>query len=339
VAWRERCPRCKSFNITGRAFDAHDGDEAQERYCYDCKHFEERLRSQGGVSWYVRAPTQEPHRMHAAEGIERTLLDQIRAAPDDDAPRSIYADWLIEHGDPLGTFIALQLARAQKRDPDVSAEEQQLVDAHWSAWIGAPSAMFEANEVAFERGFWSMARTTSRSQYTFLAQHVPPLPIEDLRMWFDISRDPPALYAPGLAHVRRVTLSCLPQFATRWIGRAYRARQIDELALVSSMNAPEVREVIRDARTTRLVRFAIVLQKLSLWVVRDTDGSFLVRTIVLDEPVLHDVKRWLQDLEGFVDPGVKLVMREIEPQTAEVASRMGMKLVRGAVRFAAAPKA
>ncbi len=153
---RERCPECGSFEITGRNHDTNGGDEAQDRYCVACKHSEERLRSAGGVSWYAKDPPQPPHRMHAPEGIERTLLDEIAATPDDDDPRSIYADYLIERGDPLGTFIALQLARATRRDPVVSDEEQQLLDASWSAWVGAPSASIAAKHVRFERGFWSM---------------------------------------------------------------------------------------------------------------------------------------------------------------------------------------
>jgi uncharacterized protein (TIGR02996 family) len=37
------------------------------------------------------------------------LLAAVLAAPDDDAPRQVYADWLMERGDPRGEFIALQL--------------------------------------------------------------------------------------------------------------------------------------------------------------------------------------------------------------------------------------
>src|SRR5512139_249412 len=103
------------------------GDELQERYCYDCAYGESRLRSEGGVGWWVEVPPQPPHRMHGAKDVERTLLDEIYAAPDDDGVRSIYADWLIERGDPLGTFISLQLARVRRRDAVVSAEEQALL--------------------------------------------------------------------------------------------------------------------------------------------------------------------------------------------------------------------
>lgn len=37
------------------------------------------------------------------------MLAAIIAAPDDDRPRLVYADWMMERGDPRGEFIALQL--------------------------------------------------------------------------------------------------------------------------------------------------------------------------------------------------------------------------------------
>jgi uncharacterized protein (TIGR02996 family) len=47
------------------------------------------------------------------EGAE--LLRQICAAPEDDAPRLVYADWLIERGDPRGELIHLQCALGRPR--------------------------------------------------------------------------------------------------------------------------------------------------------------------------------------------------------------------------------
>ena len=43
------------------------------------------------------------------------FLQRIRAYPDDDAQRLIFADWLDEVGDPRGRFIRVQLALAQVR--------------------------------------------------------------------------------------------------------------------------------------------------------------------------------------------------------------------------------
>jgi uncharacterized protein (TIGR02996 family) len=42
------------------------------------------------------------------------LLRAVLAAPDDDAPRLIYADWLDEHGDPArAEFIRAQVVLAR----------------------------------------------------------------------------------------------------------------------------------------------------------------------------------------------------------------------------------
>jgi uncharacterized protein (TIGR02996 family) len=62
---------------------------------------------------------------------DQALLRAARAAPDDDTPRLIYADWLEERADPRGEFIRLQctLAKMSPRDPrfrELEAREGQL---------------------------------------------------------------------------------------------------------------------------------------------------------------------------------------------------------------------
>ena len=87
------------------------------------------------------------------------LLAQVYAAPDDDAPRAVYADWLLEHGDPRGEFIALQLLRAQGGGtPEQADRERALLVAHAAAWL-APLPIRAAG-VRFERGFVSACETT-----------------------------------------------------------------------------------------------------------------------------------------------------------------------------------
>lgn len=47
---------------------------------------------------------------------EEPLLELIRRAPADDRPRHVYADWLLQRGDPYGAFLAASLrgeSRAQ----------------------------------------------------------------------------------------------------------------------------------------------------------------------------------------------------------------------------------
>ena len=85
-------------------------------------------------------------------GAEPELLAQIYAAPADDHPREVYADWLQERGDPRGDFIALQLARL-RGEPIDEAREKQLLAKHAVAWLGPLAAKLTKASVVFERGF------------------------------------------------------------------------------------------------------------------------------------------------------------------------------------------
>jgi uncharacterized protein (TIGR02996 family) len=58
---------------------------------------------------------------------DEAFLQAILEAPDDEAPRLIYADWLEEQGDPRGELIRLetQLARMSADDPERPALEER----------------------------------------------------------------------------------------------------------------------------------------------------------------------------------------------------------------------
>jgi uncharacterized protein (TIGR02996 family) len=75
---------------------------------------------------------------------QRALWAAIRAHPDDDTPRLVYADWLQEHGDePRAEFIRIQIELAQlghdrrkgrKRRPIIEPREKALLAAHRYEW-------------------------------------------------------------------------------------------------------------------------------------------------------------------------------------------------------------
>ena len=71
--------------------------------------------------------------------VEAGLLAAIYAAPDEDAPREVYADWLSQRGDPRGEFIALQLR---------GIASPELLDVKWlgslERYVASPT---------FQRGF------------------------------------------------------------------------------------------------------------------------------------------------------------------------------------------
>jgi uncharacterized protein (TIGR02996 family) len=73
------------------------------------------------------------------------FLADIAEHPDDDAPRLIYADWLMDQGDPLsaarGEFIRLQVELARAGLPAAEqarhrARIQELLEQNWEAWVG-----------------------------------------------------------------------------------------------------------------------------------------------------------------------------------------------------------
>jgi uncharacterized protein (TIGR02996 family) len=60
--------------------------------------------------------------------VEQTLLDEIYAALDDDGPRSIYPDYLIERGDPRGTFSSRACGSGIRRRPTRNKRSRALAE-------------------------------------------------------------------------------------------------------------------------------------------------------------------------------------------------------------------
>lgn len=74
--------------------------------------------------------------------MEASLLRAVLDSPDDDAPRLVYADWLLERGDARGEYIAL-LCKLETLDEDDPAREEMvrradnLLGEHGRAWFGS----------------------------------------------------------------------------------------------------------------------------------------------------------------------------------------------------------
>lgn len=79
------------------------------------------------------------------------LLAAVRASPEDDEPRSVYADWLLERGDPQGERIALQLARG--RGGQATPREMDLIAAFGREWLGPLDPILRKDGLRYERGF------------------------------------------------------------------------------------------------------------------------------------------------------------------------------------------
>src|SRR5947209_6703837 len=103
------------------------------------------------VSSYERP---RPARYNAAMTHADAFLQAILDAPDDDAPRLLYADWLDEHGDPdRAEFIRVQIALAARRSasPGLWRREQELLALHEQEWAAPVRGV--ANAWTFRRGF------------------------------------------------------------------------------------------------------------------------------------------------------------------------------------------
>jgi uncharacterized protein (TIGR02996 family) len=80
------------------------------------------------------------------------LLEAIRAAPDDDAPRLVYADWLDEHGQPeRAEFIRVQCELARRKSPELRQREKELQARHHDNFAGPLAASHL--RFRFHRGF------------------------------------------------------------------------------------------------------------------------------------------------------------------------------------------
>jgi uncharacterized protein (TIGR02996 family) len=80
----------------------------------------------------------------------------IRAAPDDDLPRLVFADWLEEHDQPeQAEYIRLTCAAAREPDGErkrvVQARADELFRAHRDEWFGPLLATFKHHRI--DRGF------------------------------------------------------------------------------------------------------------------------------------------------------------------------------------------
>ncbi|HEY1065456.1 MAG TPA: TIGR02996 domain-containing protein, partial [Pirellulales bacterium] len=125
---------------------------------------------------------------------QAALLRAVIAAPDDDAPRLIYADWLDEQGDSeRAEFIRLQCAletsAADSAEDAAKIErESELLDRFACLW--ANDLQPEVRGWTFRRGFVERIETnlqTSRDAIAAVLQKAPIRHIRDTSQMSDLS--------------------------------------------------------------------------------------------------------------------------------------------------------
>ena len=140
------------------------------------------------------------------------LIRAVCAAPDDDLPRLVFADWLDEHGEPeRAEFIRVQceLSRRAEDDPGregLRSRAEGLLKAHRAVWVA---------ELPVEYGYWY---DFYRGFVDELAVNSDADPHADPRRAFEaaplialsIFGHPVAPWLPHLRHIRDLTLLNCP---------------------------------------------------------------------------------------------------------------------------------
>ena len=154
-----------AFWSSGAPPYAHGGDESLVQFLLRVIQGAPRLADDGPFADVIAAclradpldeliarlrelPLDEADAAHAARA---RMIAEIVARPDDDGPRLVYADWLLERGDPRGEFIQVQCANAARPTVALAAREAELLEAHGQRW-GA-HLLPDAHEWHFARGF------------------------------------------------------------------------------------------------------------------------------------------------------------------------------------------
>jgi uncharacterized protein (TIGR02996 family) len=168
------------------------------------------------------------------------LLAAVLEAPDDDAPRLVYGDWLLQQKTDeqraRGEFIQVQCALARMPD-EPSAErtalvrrEAALLAQYELAWIddAIPAPMPRRRrwdsmnvEWSFERGFVADYSPEQRadSVVPHLATITSKVPLQRLHIWIFDEEIEELLAAPYLEHITTLTIS----FSSRGLQQASKA--------------------------------------------------------------------------------------------------------------------
>jgi uncharacterized protein (TIGR02996 family) len=173
------------------------------------------------------------------------LLRAVLAAPDDDAPRLVYADWLDDHGDPArAAFIRAQVELARRpADPSrllqLRQAEVSLLRANRDAWTAWVPSWAEAR--TFSRGFLEGIRAEAGD---FIARsHEVRLrtPLGAVQLDGREELAAPVLRTPALDGLRSLTLSVpVPAGAWEHLGGSPYLGQLRELNLNSKGPADEL---------------------------------------------------------------------------------------------------
>jgi len=202
---------------------------------------------------------------------ERALLDAVVAAPDDDGPRLVYADWLLSRGPSVhGQLIAVQceLAARAEHDADLDrlrAREAELLADPLLTWLDAYIEL-NAPRVGMRpsRGFVPTTMFTGHAPRV-LGDH---LGLERL--------------APFVTRLRLLDLSWqrVAELGERGV--------FDRLAILELHDAPWGARVGRAIASGALPRLTELVLSETAFISADIDQLFAVEMPALDRLTLED---------------------------------------------------
>jgi uncharacterized protein (TIGR02996 family) len=166
------------------------------------------------------------------------LLRAVLSAPDDDAPRLVYADWLEEHGDPArASFIRIQVELAglsadHPRRSQLVPSERALLRANRDAWTAWLPGWAEARE--FRRGFIEVIRCEAADFIAGADEVRLRTPLSGLRLDGSAEIAVPLFRQRVLEGIRSLTLSVdVPAGAWEHLATCQYLGQLRELSLNS----------------------------------------------------------------------------------------------------------
>jgi uncharacterized protein (TIGR02996 family) len=161
-------------------------------------------------------PAPSPEVLTAAR-TEHDLLAAIAAAPDEDGPRLVYADFLHEQENPRGEFITLQFqrGRAGGLSRKEEAREAALLATHKRDWLGPFYEPLKRAHVRFRRGFLAVAPFSPRPvDIEHCAGDVRWTTVEELFLYWAHFSHAPLFEAPVFGALRTLRGAALDVVAT-----------------------------------------------------------------------------------------------------------------------------
>jgi uncharacterized protein (TIGR02996 family) len=144
--------------------------------------------------------------MNPNPDLEAAFLDAIADNPEDDTPRLVFADYLMEQGNPRGDLIRVQveLARLDEDAPqrrELERLEADLLNAHERRWLNHPLdglvVMFERGLLTIETSRWGKLESQWLEQQSGWIARLTLLDLSDKRLGF-LTTSAAARRVPGV---------------------------------------------------------------------------------------------------------------------------------------------